>query len=162
MDGFGAAEDVTAQAGQTMEAGAQALKDHVDQATTAGNQAFKDTMDKSLTALNDLNAQAKRNLEAVVASMTAATRGAEALGAQAMAFTKKSVDGNVEQAKALTAARSMQEVVELQTSFAKTAMEAYVAELNRASETLSTVVKDAFRPLNERASSMVETFQAGR
>ena len=162
MDGFGAAEDVAAQAGQTAEAGANALKDQMDQATSAGKQAFKDTLDKSLTTLNDLNAQAKRNLEAVVASMTAATRGAEALGAQAMQFTKRSVDGNVEQAKALTAARSMQEVVELQTSFAKTAMEAYVAELNRASETLSTVVKDAFRPLNERASAMVETFQATR
>ncbi len=162
MDSFATAEDGATQAGQTAEAGAQAFKAQVEQAASAGNQAFKDSLDKSLSTLNDLNAQAKRNLEAVVASMTAATRGAEALGAQAMAFTKRSVDGNVEQAKALTAARSMQEVVELQTSFAKSAMEAYVAELNRASETLSTVVKDAFRPLNERASAMVETFQSTR
>ena len=66
------------------------------------------------------------------------------------------------QAKALTAARSLQEVVELQTGFAKTALEAYIAELNRASETVSSAVKDTLRPLNERASAVVEQFQAAR
>ncbi len=56
----------------------------------------------------------------------------------------------------------MQEVVELQTAFAKTALETYIAELNRASETVSTTVKDSLRPLNERATAVVEQFQAAR
>ena len=145
-----------------MENGANAFKATVDQFTTAGNQAFKEQVDKSLTALNDVNAQGKRNLEAVVASVTAATKGAEALGAQAMAYSKKALEENIAQARALTGARSVQEVVELQTSFAKTAMEAYIGELNRASELVSTTLKDSMRPINERTSAMVETFQAAR
>ena len=160
--GAEAMKDTMNRTGQAAAAGAQAMKDTVDQAAGATNQALKDTMDKSLSALNDLNGQAKHNLEALVASMTAATRGAEALSAQAAAYTKRSVEGQVDQAKAVAAARSMQEVIELQTAFAKSAMEAYVAELTRASETITTAVKDTFRPINERAASMVETIQSSR
>jgi phasin family protein len=119
-------------------------------------------MEKSLSAINDMNAQAKRNVEAVVASLTAATHGAEALSTQAMAFTKKSVEGQVEHSKALTSARSMQELIELQTSFAKSAFESYVSEITHAAETLSTAMKDSLRPLNERATSLAETLQSQR
>ena len=101
-----------------MADGAEQIKATVDQVTAAGNQTFKDAADKSLTALNELNAHSKKNLEAMIASVTAATKGAEALGSQAMAFTKKSVEDNTAAAKSLSSARSVQEVVELQTSFA--------------------------------------------
>lgn len=160
-----AAETTKLVAEKAVEAtreGVQSFKANVEQATQASQQAIKETMDKSLSALNEVNAQSKRNLEAVMASMTAATRGVEALSGQAVAYTKRSVEGNVEQAKALTACRSLQEVVELQTSFAKSAMEAYVAELNRASETITAAVKDSFKPLSERATAIVETVQSAR
>jgi phasin family protein len=145
-----------------MANGADTVKAAVDQFSAAGNQAFKDGVEKSLASLNEANAQSKRNLEAVVASATAAAKGAEALGAQAIAYSKKAFEDQVSQAKALTAARSLQEVVELQTGFAKSALEAYISELNRASETVSSAVKDSLRPLNERASAVVEQFQAAR
>lgn len=145
-----------------MANGADAVKTAVNQFSQAGNQAFTDGVEKSLGALNEANAQGKRNIEAVVASVTAAAKGAESLGAQAIAYSKSSFETQVSQAKALTSARSLQEVVELQTSFAKSAIEAYIAELTRASETVSAAVKDTMRPLNERAASVVEQFQAAR
>ena len=52
-----------------------------------------------MTTFADLNTHAKRNLEAMVASVTAATKGAETLGAQAMAFSKKSVEDQVAAAR---------------------------------------------------------------
>jgi phasin family protein len=145
-----------------MDTGADTVRMTVDQFATAGNQAFKDGVEKSLTAINDINAQGKRNMEAVAASVTAAAKGAEALGAQVIAYSKKAFEDQVAQAKALATARSVQEVVELQTAFAKTALESYIVELNRASETVSTTVKDSLRPLNERATAVVEQFQAAR
>jgi phasin family protein len=143
-------------------AGDRVMKDAMARASELGDQAFKDGIDKSMTALNEVNAQSKRNLEAIVASVTAATKGAETLSAQAMAYTKKAVEGQVEQARALTSARSVQEVFELQSNFAKSSLEAYVAELNRMTEILSGAMKESFRPLNERATAMVETMQAVR
>ena len=142
--------------------GAETLKSTVDQFTTAGNQAFKDQIEKSLSALGEVNAHSKKNLEAVVASVTAATKGAEALGAQAMAYSKKAMEDHVAAAKSLTSAKSVQEVVELQTSFAKSALEAYMAEMTRMSETVSASVKDSMKPLNERVTALVERVQAAR
>lgn len=133
-----------------------------EQMSTAGNQAFKDTVEKSLAALNELNTLSKRNLEAMVASVTAATKGAESLGAQAMTYSKRSVEDGVAASKALAGAKSMQEVVELQTAYAKTALETYLAEMNKMSETVAASVKDSLAPLNERVTAVMERAQSVR
>ena len=143
-------------------AAAETAKSTVEQLTAASNVAFKDGVEKTLAALNEANTYSKKNLEAVVASVTAATKGAEALGAQAMAFSKTSFEKQVAAAKSLAGAKSVQEVVELQTSFAKGALEAYMAEMGRMSETVSASVKDSLKPLNERVTAAVEKMQAVR
>lgn len=145
-----------------MANGAETLKATVEQYTTAGNQAFKDGVEKSLAQLNDLNAHSKKNLEAIVASVTAATRGAETLGAHAIAYSKKSLEDQVAAAKALAGAKSVQEAVELQTTWAKTAMETYMAEFNKVSELVASSVKEAAKPINERVTAAVEKIQAVR
>ncbi len=149
-------------AAETVKIASDKMKATAEQYTAAGAQAFKDNVEKSLANLNELNAHSKKNLEAMVASATAATKGAESLGAQAMAFSKSAIERQVEAAKALTGARSVQEAVELQTAYAKSAIETYMAELNRATEIVSATVKDSLRPINERATAMMETFQAAR
>jgi len=143
-------------------AAAETVKSTVEQFTTAGNKAFKDAVEKSLSSLNDANAHSKKNLEAVIASVSAATKGAEALGAQAMAYSKKAVEDQVAAAKSLSSAKSIQEVIELQTSFAKSAMEAYMAEVSKMGETVAASFKDSAKPLNERVTALVERMQAAR
>lgn len=145
-----------------MATGAETIKSTVEQFATAGNQAFKDSVEKSLAALNDMNAHSKKNLEAVVASVTAAARGAEALGAQAMAYSKQSVEDQVAAAKALAGAKSVQEAVELQTAWAKSALETYMAQVGKMGETVAASVKDSMKPLNERVTAMVEKVQAAK
>ena len=131
-------------------------------AQAAGTQAFRDTVEKSLSGLTDLNAQSKKNLEAVVESATAAQKGAEALSQQAVAYGKTTWEAGVAAAQSLSQARSVQELIELQTSFAKTSIEAYLAEVTKAAETVSGSVKDSFKPINERVTASVEKFQAAR
>lgn len=143
-------------------AAAEAAKSTVEQFTAASNVAFKEGVEKGLAALNELNTHSKKNLEAVVASATASAKGAEALGAQAMAFSKAIFDTQVSAAKSLAGAKSVQEVVELQTSFAKTALETYMAEFAKMSDTVSASVKESMKPLNERVTATVEKFQAVR
>jgi phasin family protein len=143
-------------------AAADTVKATVEQFTFAGNQAFKDAVEKSLAGLNEANAHSKKNLEAVIASVTAATKGAEALGAHAMTYSKTAVEKQVAAAKSLSTAKSVQEVVELQTSFAKSAMETYMAEVAKMSEIVSASLKDSMKPLNERVTAAVERLQAAR
>jgi len=143
-------------------AAAEAAKTTVEQFTAATNVAFKDGVEKTLAALNELNAHSKQNLEAVVASVTAATKGAEAIGAQTMAFSKSAFETQVNAARSLAGAKSLQEVVELQTAFAKSALETYMAEVGKMSETVSASMKDSVKPLNERVTAVVEKLQAVR
>ena len=143
-------------------AAAETVKNTVEQFTAAGNVAFKDAVEKSLTQLNELNAHSKKNLEAVIASVTAQAKGAEALGAQAMAYSKKAVEDHVAAAKSLSGAKSVQEVIELQTTYAKSALDAYIAEVSKMSDIVSTSMKDAVKPLNERVTAAVERLQAAR
>lgn len=141
---------------------AENVKTTVEQFASASNVAFKDSVEKTLAAVNEANAHSKKNLEALVASMTAAAKGAETLGAQAMAISKKTFDDQVAAARSLAGAKSVQEVVELQTSFAKSILESYMAEVGKLAETVSSSVKDSMKPLNERVTDMVERLQATR
>jgi phasin family protein len=141
---------------------AETAKATADRIAETGNQAFKDSVEKSLAALADLNAQSKRNLEAMVASVTAATKGAESLGAQAMAYSKKAAEDHIAATKTLTSAKSLQEAVELQSSYAKAFLDNYLSEMNRWSDTVSGSVRESLRPINERVSAVVEHFQTAR
>ena len=145
-----------------MDAAAETLQSTAERFNTAGNQAFKDGVEKTLTALNDINALSKSNVEAVVESLTAATKGAETVGAQALAFSKKNWEEAVTAAKTLSGAKSIQEVIELQSKYAKSSMEAYVSEMNLMTETLSASFKDTFKPINARMTDAVEKFQSYR
>ena len=145
-----------------MSEAAETVKATVEKFTTAGNQAFKDGVEKTLAGINEANGLAKGNVEAVVESLTAATKGAETVGAQAIAFSKKNWEEAVTAAKTLQGAKSIQEVIELQSTYAKSSMEAYVANLNLLSETMSASFKDSFKPINARMTATVEKFQSYR
>jgi phasin family protein len=141
---------------------AEAAKTTVEQFTAASNVAFKEGVEKSLAALNEANAQSKKNFEAVVASATAATKGAEAVGAQALAFSKTLFDNQVTAARTLAGAKSVQEVVELHTAYAKSALETYMSEFGKLTDTVQASVKEAFEPINARVTEAVERLQAAR
>ncbi|WP_372707402.1 phasin family protein [Brevundimonas sp.] len=147
---------------KTVETAANTAKAQADKVQAAGAKAFREVADKSAASLSELNVQGKQNLEALVASATAAQKGVETLSAHSAAFTKKSWEDGVAAAKSMSQARSIQELLELQTTWAKSATEAYLAEVTRATDVLTASVKDSFQPINERVTASVEKFQAAR
>ncbi|CAN5268747.1 TIGR01841 family phasin [soil metagenome] len=149
-------------AAKTVKAQGEQFKAQSEKVQAAGAQAFKDGLEKSTAALGELGAQSKQNLEALTASATAAQKGAEALSAQALSYGKTSWETGVAAAQTISKARSVQELIELQTAYTKSAMEVYMAEMTKMTETLTASVKDSFKPINERVTASVEKFQAAR
>lgn len=147
---------------KTVEQTTAKAKAQVESMQEAGTKAFREGVDKSVASLTELNAHGKKNLEAVVESAAAAQKGAEALSNEAIAFTKKSWEDNVSAVQSLTQARSVQELLELQTSWAKSSAEAYMAQFNKTSEILTASMKDCFKPINERVTATVQGFQSAR
>ncbi|MBD3836542.1 TIGR01841 family phasin [Brevundimonas sp.] len=159
------AETVKKTADQATAAASSAAAKAKAQAETfqaAGAKAFREGIDKSVASMGELNAHGKKNLDALVESAAVAQKGAEALSQQAMGFAKASWEDGVAASKDLSGARSVQEFFELQTTWAKKAMERYVAELSKTNEIVTATVKDSFKPINERVTASVETFQASR
>jgi phasin family protein len=152
------AEQATAAAASTT-AKVQAQAENMQ---AAGAQAFRQGMEKSTASMTELNAHGKKTLDAMVESAAVAQKGAEALSQQALGFAKTSWEEGVAASKELSTARSVQEFFELQTAWAKKSMERYVAELTKTNEIVTATVKDSIKPLNERVTASVETFQAAR
>ena len=151
-------ETATAQ----VKASAEKAQAQAEKIQAAGAQAFREAADKSVAGLTELNVEGKKNLEAVVASAAAAQKGVETLSAQGVAFTKKSWEDGVAAAQSMSQARSIQELLELQTTWAKSSTEAWLAEVTKATDVLTASVKNSFQPINERVTASVEKFQAAR
>lgn len=120
----------------------------------AGQEQVKEQMERTMAAVSEMGAFGKENVEAWIASATAASKGFEALSAHYVAYSKKAMETNMAAAKSIMSSKSIQELMERQADYAKTSFEAYVAELNKMSELMSGVTKDAMKPLNERFAAV--------
>ena len=123
-----------------------------------GHEAFKTTVDRSIAAFDGFASNSKLNLEAMADSAAAAAEGAQELSAQAATYTKQALENHVAVAKKLAAAKSMQEALDIQTGYAKTAMEGYLAEMTRWSDAFTASFQRSVKPINERFAAAAEQF----
>jgi phasin family protein len=130
------------------------------QAADFGHQAFKTTVDRSIAAFDGIAVNSKLNLEALADSVGAAAEAAQSLSAQAAAYTKKALEDHVAVSKKLAAAKSVQEAFDIQTTYTKSAIEAYLAELTRWSDSLTGSVQRSLKPINDRVAAAAEQFGA--
>ena len=147
---------------ETVKANTAKVQASAQQAQAAGAKAFREGIDKSVAGMTELNAQSKKNIEALVESATAAQKGVEVLSTHSLGYAKKSWEDGVAAAQTLSQARSVQELMELQTGFAKSAVETYLSQVTKMTEVFTASMKDSLKPINERVSASVEAFQAAR
>ena len=133
-------EDFTAEAKKTMEEGVEKMSKGLEDATQFGQE----------------------NVEALVASSKVVAKAAEEMNAEVLAFSKKSYEDGMAAAKEFTSVKSISELVEKQTEFAKTSFEGFVAEATKLNDMYSEAAKSAFAPLNDRftaAADMVKSYR---
>ncbi|MFN9033695.1 MAG: phasin family protein [Alphaproteobacteria bacterium] len=137
-------------------------KTAADKIANAGNEALRDAMEKSMSGLNDLTAHSRKNLEAVIASVTATAKGAETLGSEAVSFSKAAIERQTAAVQSLAGVRSVQDFIEVQTDLAKTHMEACVTQMGKTTELVTALFRDAYQPFSARMTAAVESLQSGR
>ena len=138
---------------------AKSATEAFEQVTTASSEAVRENFDRGLAALSEASAFGKQNVEAWVASATAAQKGIEAISARSVAFSKQALENHVTATKSILTSKSVQEFVEKQNDYAKSSFEAYVAELSSFSDLFSGVAKDTFQPINERFNAVGQLIQ---
>lgn len=126
----------------------------------AGQTQVREGIDRSMAAFAEAGAFNKENVEAFVASATVAAKGFEALSARTVAYTKAAMENHMAATKSIMTSKSVQEVMEKQAEYARSAFDTYLAEMNGVAELLSGVAKDAVKPLNERATAVGHLIQS--
>lgn len=125
----------------------------------AGADALKAGFDKAVAGYDNVVGYSKDTAEALIKSATIAGKGAETLHNEIYAYTKQSMESSIAAGKAILGAKSVHEAIEVQTDFAKSAFENYVAELTKFNQLFTATAKDSFAPLQGRAQAWVDVVQ---
>jgi phasin family protein len=125
----------------------------------AGADAFKAGFEKAVVGYDHVVGYSKDTAEALIKSATVAGKGAETINNEIYAYAKQSLDESLAAGKAILAAKSVHEAIEIQTGFAKTAFENYVAELTKFNKLFTATAKDSYAPLEGRAQAWVNLVQ---
>ena len=155
-------EDTLAATRTTVETAVKAGQDVVQKNLETAFAMTKDQFDRAggtmFKGFDDVAAFGKDNMEAVVTAGNIATKGWQDLGAAWFAFAKGAVDTNVAVMQAMMTVKSPQELVNIQSSYAKSTFDSFVAEGSKLSEMGVKVTNDAMAPINARVNATVEKF----
>ena len=108
-----------------------------------------------MTAYENVVALGKDSTDAVVASVKASTAGVQELANTWFALTKANVDRTVAAAKALAAVKSPEAAFEVQSEFARTALDQTVADGKTLIDLTHKVVGEATAPIAARVNAVV-------
>jgi phasin family protein len=119
-----------------------------------GRAATETTIQKG-TAMNntieDMNKAGKDMMDGALKSSAAMTKGLQAIAAEAADYTKKSFEDGSKAMEKLMAVKTLDKAFEVQTEYAKSAYEAFVAQATKMTELMTAVAKDAYKPLEALA-----------
>lgn len=102
----------------------------------------------------------KDAMDKAMKSYAVATKGIQAITAESTDYAKKSFEASVAHMQSLMGVRSLEAAIQLQSSYAKTAMESYVAEMTKLAEMYSDVAKESFKPVETAVSTATEVVKS--
>jgi len=127
-----------------------------------GAAALKTGLEKALKGYDAFVGYGKETADAVTKSATVAGKGMESINSEIYSYSKQSIEDAVSATKAVMGSKSVHEAFEFQSDFAKSAFEAYVAELSKITELSTAATKEAFAPFKGRVQAWLDTVQSVR
>jgi hypothetical protein len=106
-------------------------------------RAGKVTMIKNF---EDLQQVGKENMEVALKSMGALSKGSQAIAVEVADYSKKTFEESAATLEKLFGVKSLDKAIELQTEYAKTAYEGFVAKANKIGELYAELAKETYRP----------------
>ncbi len=102
-------------------------------------------------------------LEAATAATTATAKGLQAISTETAEFSKKRVDKGIAFGEKLMQARKLDEIILLQTDFAKTTYDDFISQTTKIGTIFSDLAKEAFatgKAATDRASVVASAVTA--
>jgi phasin family protein len=150
-----------AETTKSIESTVTNLKAGVEKAT-AGFEAtqakMKEGVEKVMKTAEELVAFNQGNLEAIVKSGQIWATGRQDLSKHIAAAAQASMDESMSAFKALTSVKSLKDAFELQSSFARAALEKSLTESGKLTDASFKLTEQALAPITARVNVAVEKF----
>ena len=97
--------------------------------------------------VEDMQQYGKEQFETAVASATTMQNGIQAIASAYGDYTKKSFEDTKSFVEKLSGVKSLDKAIEVQTEYAKSAFETFVAESQKIAGLYTDLAKQSFKPL---------------
>lgn len=151
------------QAEEAFEAGKETVGKTVKASTETYEQAFnmtKEQVEKASKSLfkgfDDLAEMTQKNVEALVKAGNTWAKGAESIGKAYFNFAQVSAEAGAEVAQAMFAAKTLKDVVDVQTGYTKASLETIVAEGKKINDITLKVANEAFQPIQNQVNANIQ------
>lgn len=104
--------------------------------------------------LEDMQKYNKDQIEAMTAASSAFSKGLQQIVSETAGFTKKNFEAGSAAMEKLLGAKSVESAFQIQSDYAKSAYEAFVAQATKMGELYTNLAKDAFKPVETAASKV--------
>jgi phasin family protein len=128
----------------------------IDAALFPGAEAMKTGFDKAAKGYDQFLSFGKDNADALLKSVNEAGRSIETIHAEVMSYARKSVEDGMGVAKAVLAAKTVEEAIRLQGEFGKAAFESYVDQMTKFGDMAVAAAKQAVQPIQARSSAFAD------
>ena len=139
-----------------MKAGTQAATKGYEQAIAIAQEQVEKASENLFKRYDEVASLGKDNVDAYVLSTTVFAKGVESMGKELMSMAQSAVETNVATTKALFGAKTVREVIDLQTEFSRSAFDNFVAESAKLTEMSMNLANDAIEPIQARMNVTVE------
>lgn len=100
-----------------------------------------------LKNFDDLQKLNKDNLDAAMKSFGAVSKGYQAIAAEVADYSRKSFEDGTAAIEKLIGAKSLDKAIEIQTDYAKSTYEGFVANAAKLGELYADLAKETYKPL---------------
>ena len=96
--------------------------------------------------LEDLQQVGKDNMDSALKCWGALSKGTQAIAVEMADYSKKTFEDGTAALEKLFGVKSLDKAIEVQTEFAKTAYEGFVAEATKLGELYADLAKETYKP----------------
>jgi hypothetical protein len=105
-----------------------------------------------MVKIEDIQQYGKEHLDTVVASAASLQQGLQAIASAYGDYTKKSFEDTKSYVEKLSGVKSLDKAVEVQTEYARSSYESFVAESQKIATLYTDLAKQTFKPLETIAA----------
>jgi phasin family protein len=152
------------QVEEAVAAGKETVEQVVKASTETYGQAVsmtKDQVEKASKSLmegyDEMTSLSQKNVEAMVKAGNLWAKSAETIGKAYFNLAQVSAEASVEAAQAMFSAKTLKDVVDVQTGYTKASIDTFVAEGKKINDITVKAANEAIEPIQDQVNENIKT-----